>query len=423
MPAVVIAGRPQVVLYDADGNAIVDDGRVAVQNYDPETGTYGYISLAGSVKAAEVNRLVGSNHLGVALDSDDWTTAHVGSGSHSVANALLTLSTGATANSTALVRSIHKGTFVSGTTNLFATGIRIPDEGVANCVRRWGCYDANNGLFFELNGTTFRICVRNNGVDTYVDSGSFNGNHGTTLAYGTNFRVCAIEYNAGTARFFVDRKLLHRHTATTSSTVGDLDLKVTTEVFTQNGLASNLSVVQRGCSLIRLGEIDTVRIGETLNDTFIAQVTKSVLAAKKPDGTFINIEATADGRLLTSGTAPSPTASTTVKRVVFGDVTANNTSDDVYTITSGKSLTVQTMLGGGSDTTAGGRIELHVRDNSGVTPSVNTLVVAGYVAGGNFSFDVDENFTGDGSRQVILRRVNLGGATMHMFGRWKGYEV
>lgn len=132
---------------------------------------------------------------------------------------------------------------------------------------------------------------------------------------------------------------------------------------------------------------------------------------------------TGDGRLLISSTAPTPPASTSVKRVAYGTVANSATVDDIYTITNGTVLLIQNFVGGGESTNNGGRIELHVRANSGVTPDGSTLVVAGYISGGNFAFDVDESFTGDGSRQVVLRRINQGGTPMHMFARWKGYET
>jgi len=61
--------------------------------------------------------------------------------------------------------------------NLFTTYLN--DNGKANNTRRWGYGDENNGLFFEISGTTISVIRRSNitgsVVDTKVDRSLWNG--------------------------------------------------------------------------------------------------------------------------------------------------------------------------------------------------------------------------------------------------------
>jgi len=60
----------------------------------------------------------------------------------------------------------------TGTTTILTLG--LSDTGRANNIRRWGYYDDDNGLFFELSGSTFRTVVRKGGVDIATNSNNFN---------------------------------------------------------------------------------------------------------------------------------------------------------------------------------------------------------------------------------------------------------
>jgi hypothetical protein len=70
----------------------------------------------------------------------------VGSGAQSIANTVLTLSTGVTPNSSESVQTNVRAVFLPGASNNFTATISVGNTGVVNNVRRWGSYDANNGL-------------------------------------------------------------------------------------------------------------------------------------------------------------------------------------------------------------------------------------------------------------------------------------
>jgi hypothetical protein len=48
-------------------------------------------------------------------------------------------------------------------------------SGATGITRRLGYYDDNNGIFFQLSGSTFSVGIRKNGVDTIVNQSEFNG--------------------------------------------------------------------------------------------------------------------------------------------------------------------------------------------------------------------------------------------------------
>lgn len=127
-----------------------------------------------------------------------------------------------------------------------------------------------------------------------------------------------------------------------------------------------------------------------------------------------------DGRLSTASLAPPPpTGGTAIKRLVDGDVASNQTLEDIYTIPSGNTVVVQRFQGGGENTVAGGRIELVYREGT-----TDTLLAVGYIAGGNFQFDLEDSFAGDGStKHVVIRRINLGGVKMRQSACWQGYYI
>lgn len=100
------------------------------------------------------------------------------------------------------------------------------DAGQANQTRRWGYYDDNDGVFWELNGTTFNIKTRTSvsgsPADTAVAQTSWNydkmdGSAGANnpsgltldLTKGHEFEITITLWGAGLVRFYVDGNLVH----------------------------------------------------------------------------------------------------------------------------------------------------------------------------------------------------------------------
>lgn len=139
------------------------------------------------------------------------------------------------------------------------------------------------------------------------------------------------------------------------------------------------------------------------------------------DGSNPAIKASVDssGRLLVSTPPPIPPADTTpVIITAFGTVSGN--VDSPYTITNGKTLVIGRLLAGSEEATKACRVTLYENPNGdGVTLS---LIATLYTNGNSDKFDLSQNFQGDGTRKIILRRTNLGGGSKEVFARFEGYE-
>ena len=84
-----------------------------------------------------------------------------------------------------------------GSSNLFMMTVAAGDSGKANNSRRWGGFDDNDGLFFELQGMTLNVVMRNSTsgavVETRAAQSTWNGDKldGTGLS-GHNINLTGI---------------------------------------------------------------------------------------------------------------------------------------------------------------------------------------------------------------------------------------
>jgi hypothetical protein len=203
-----------------------------------------------SFKVAEWTRLVGGNTVGNTINARIWTTTLNGSGTAVSGSGLFTLSTGTTADSSAVLQSINVAQFNSGAINAYIAGIRLGDTGVTNNERRWGAWNATDGIYFKISGTTFSVCRLQNGVETAISSESFNGKQ---PVINTNFHVYEIYYSAGTALFYQDKVLLHTLTTTTTALANTVHFPLRAENKNINGGTTNTSLFIRGQSINRFG--------------------------------------------------------------------------------------------------------------------------------------------------------------------------
>ena len=213
-----------------------------------ETGALADLTSRSELRVAEAIRLIGEHNTDSILDNNIWTQTLVGSGTVTIGNALARVRTGTTANSSALFQSLKRARFITGTVNAYYAGVKLGDTGTANNVKRWGAYDATDGVFFQLNGSTFGIGIRQTSSDTIVTS--FNG---ATPTVDTNFHTYEIRYTQGTALFFQDNILIHSYTSTTTALSDTPHHKLSAECINSGGSTSDLSLYIRGSAILRYG--------------------------------------------------------------------------------------------------------------------------------------------------------------------------
>lgn len=130
----------------------------------------------------------------------------------------------------------------------------------------------------------------------------------------------------------------------------------------------------------------------------------------------------ADGSIQTVPlvTPPAPSGATTVIQDDFDDVASTAGVDINYVITDLKTLTIQTLVAGSETTTGGSIVELF-EDPSG-TGTPLTRISSLFVDGQSDNAPVNQEFIGNGTRRIILRRRGYSGSAREMFAQWIGFE-
>lgn len=223
---------------------------------DEETGSRAEVDVLGSLKTVTPVRLVGTAFSGTTKDTNFWTEAVTGSGSVTKAGEIL-LSTGTTADSTVSYVSVRKARKITGASNQFRAVARLSTDAEADNIRRLGCYDTNEGFFFQVDGTTFGVGSRKGGVDTIVASGSFNGNYGATVTMDTSIKRLVIDYDHLSTKFFVNGVLLHTITGSTTALTNTLDLGIKMENINSNGNITDNGFYVRFATIVRLGVLNS----------------------------------------------------------------------------------------------------------------------------------------------------------------------
>jgi hypothetical protein len=99
----------------------------------------------------------------------------------------------------------------AGTAQTWIGSFVIGDTGKDGLVRRWGYFDDNNGLFFELSGSTTSVVVRNGStgtvVETKVAQAAWNKDHCDGSGDDNNISIADLDVSKGTV-YFVDYQWL-----------------------------------------------------------------------------------------------------------------------------------------------------------------------------------------------------------------------
>ena len=261
-------------------SSLSDDARLEVETTitgRQNTDRHVWVNPNNELAISPVYRLVGTAFDGVVLDDNFWTDGSLNSGSVTQGGSFVSLQTNTTINGSAKYSSVRRARFVAGSAMLFTGGFNFDTAATANNARRMGAYDANDGYFFELDGTTFSVGTRNATADSLVSSGSFNGNLGITWTptAGTFYKL-QIEYTPLSALWYINGRLLHKINA------AELTQTTTLPVTIENintGITTDIEFQSIGAYISRQGELVTNPTSKyiTTADTYICKRGAGVL--------------------------------------------------------------------------------------------------------------------------------------------------
>lgn len=106
-------------------------------------------------------------------------TANGGASSYTPVQSSQVLSVSSLSGSRVAMTTNRYHYYQPGSSNLFLQTVALGDTGKVGNSRRWGGFDTNDGLFFELQGTTLNVVIRNSTsgsvVETRIPKSSWNG--------------------------------------------------------------------------------------------------------------------------------------------------------------------------------------------------------------------------------------------------------
>lgn len=260
-PTVRANGQGGPLQTDANGNLLVSMGAsptpAKFSLLDPRnTGFSQRVNQIGEAVFQQPIVLVNGPFLGVALDPQFWTTTgSTGTGATSVLNSVASMTTGATANSSALLQTTIIARAAPTHPNSLRTNVYTPDSGTSNNVRRIGVDDGTNGFGFVINGAgagNVGIYTRKAGgaiSDTYV----LNGNAGSSVNWTAGKHTLEIEYLTSAQYFFLDSVLIHTITPATSTTTANLNLPIRYTNTNINGSTTDVTLDIWTAAIRKLG--------------------------------------------------------------------------------------------------------------------------------------------------------------------------
>lgn len=289
---------------DADAHVYVN-ARGALYTappYDAEMNALAHVSHFGALKTSGTYPVLRANFPGAAIDTTVWTETTANGGGVAVTAGLANMSTSTHAAGSAKLVSVEQGIFEAGQVTVFQSGVKAAAP-LANLVQRWGLITANeqDGLYFEMDGTTFKVVALCAGVATEVSRASFNGD--TTFTPSAVNNTYRIHYSAGRAIFqrASDGRGVTVHTMVDSAAplTADLDLGIYYYI-ANTGSTTDSTLAVRGASSSVFGNLPTVRANETITDAAVMNLTKTVLTTRDQSGTYHNITGNTGGALLVS---------------------------------------------------------------------------------------------------------------------------
>lgn len=247
--------------------------KVSVNEIQDDDGHTVGVSPMHELRVSEHITLVGIT-FGDVFDTNFWTkTIQTGAADATTASSILTLSTGATADGNILVNSLRRARYVPSYPNYYRGQLLLPAITGAN-LRRWGAFDANNGYFFEWDGTNLAVVVRKTAVDTKVYTGSFNGILGSDYVIDIYCHTYEIQWTNSEVDFSINGNLLH-HAVSPSSRLTDTNhLYIGLQNVNSGGNTADNLMRIRSSTINRIGKKETNPAWKNQAGAATAQVLK-----------------------------------------------------------------------------------------------------------------------------------------------------
>lgn len=326
--------------------------------------------------------------------STKWTETIVSGGNKSVSNSVLSLNTNTTATSSIKEKYTSSGLQESiGRASQFSIRYSFGSTQQANNIREWGYVDQaeDNGLFFRLSNTTFYLVFKKGGVENPINIDFAKPDSG--------FHTYIIE-QIGTDIFHVYIDGQKVYSSSGNVLIGNKSKIVFFKNYNTGALGGTPSA----------SEIDWLNLLDTAGDSV-------VIVGKDGDGIPREIAFDSSGNVRTVSVISSPPNTSQVIQIQKSSTTS---SDNFYTITNGKTLTIQRFSASAQFNSNGSAVELYYAPNGNTTGI--ELIDATLNAYSNYKNDLEDSFAGDGTKAILLRRRVYGGGPVEIFGRWQGYE-
>jgi len=225
------------------------------------------ISPMGNLRTTPTARLIGASFgdSGV-IDASFWGSTAVGTASLTDTGNAISLATGAGASGgKAYLQSVRTGRYVAGQSNYFRS-ILYPPAVAGTNTRRWGAFNANDGYFFEHDGTTLSVVCRKGGSDANkISSGSFNGDLGASYTLSATATTFEIYWTNKAAWLLMDDMLLHKFTGSTATLTNTNALPCRSENVNAAGNTNANTLEVRSMTINRCGDLATQPILKNLN--------------------------------------------------------------------------------------------------------------------------------------------------------------
>lgn len=156
---VVQAQLMHIASGDNAANALSIDGRGAAQIRFTEG--QGILTAYGSLKTESEHQLgVYESSLDSYDDLFSIETAVGGTSTYDAVKSSTVLAVNTTSGSSVIRTTNRYHYYLPGTSNLARLSVVLGDTGKAGNSRKWGVYDDNDGIYFELSGTTLDVKIR-----------------------------------------------------------------------------------------------------------------------------------------------------------------------------------------------------------------------------------------------------------------------